>query len=1004
MKFAKELEQDLVPEWRVKYLNYKAGKKHVKAVSRAINRVNTTPRAGGRRHDPLPPHDTPSFFRSPFSHQPGSGPTGAQGSEDVDLLASGPAPMARAAHSMPANAPGSGENQSLNSPKGNETNYGSFIRTPPPNPSLSQVESRRTFELPAPAILLPSAMEDDKVGSSRGSSETTHGPHPALRRSMSDSPDAVGRSQTATFPRPGSRAHASPTSTKLRRLFSHGQQPQRTGTANSSYPMQAIDTVRQREKEFFDFLDSELDKVETFYRQKEVQAGHRLNALREQLHEMRNRRTQEVAEIRRRKEQKIDRAEDSTGDSSGFDGHLKWIDPIKSKLFKPGANSKALAKMPQTPVVGVKSGDATRDYIRRPSEHEVSYRSAKRKLKLALQEFYRGLELLKSYALLNRTAFRKLNKKYDKAVNARPPYRYMNEKVNKSWFVNSEVVDGHIRAVEDLYARYFEKSNHKIAAEKLRRVNRRPTDESSIAFWNGLAIGIGAVFTIQGLTYGAELLFDPDPTIRLQTGYLLQIYGGYFLILALFSFFCLDCYFWTASKINYPFIFEFDPRNHLDWRQLASFPSFFLLLFGVFFWLNFTRYGHDELWLYYPVILIFISLFIIFLPARILWHRSRQWLAYSHFRLFFAGLYPVEFRDFFLGDIYCSLTYATSNVELFFCLYANYWENPPICNSNNSRLLGFFSTLPAIWRALQCIRRFYDTKNVFPHLVNCGKYVMTILSYVALSLYRIQNSKSNLALFITFSTINSIYTSVWDLFMDFSLLQPDSRHPGLRTILGLKRRWVYYVIMVIDPILRFGWIFYAIFTHDVQHSTITSFLVSFSEVVRRGMWALLRVENEHCGNVAQYKASRDVPLPYDLAREPLMERTSTEERPEAPGRRQSNAVIGRVSNQDQGRPDGQPSTYSPAPAEETGLRRRRRSEVPGAKSIRGIMANAHKQDFEKKRRPTVGADNNTGVASVDDLRSDDEEDDDTGSMVGERLELRRVETYVGDDVESGDDK
>lgn len=29
-------------------------------------------------------------------------------------------------------------------------------------------------------------------------------------------------------------------------------------------------------------------------------------------------------------------------------------------------------------------------------------------------------------------------------------------------------------------------------------------------------------------------------------------------------------------------------------------------------------------------------------------------------RLFFAGLYPVEFRDFFLGDIYCSLTYAMS--------------------------------------------------------------------------------------------------------------------------------------------------------------------------------------------------------------------------------------------------------------------------------------------------------------------------------------------------------
>ncbi|KAJ8123374.1 hypothetical protein ONZ43_g666 [Nemania bipapillata] len=956
MKFAKELEQDLVPEWRIKYLNYKAGKKYVKSVARAINRANATPRAAS--------------FRSPFPHQQASRRVNPYNPEDADLLASSPAPLGRTPRSGPANIGAAGESL-LNGPSGNEANYGSFVRTPPASSRLAQIESRQTFELPAPAINLPSAALDDKASITGDyPSDMTTGTRSALPRSMSADTAMMKSSPAANFPHPNTLPLPSPAPGRLRRLFSHGQQVQRTESVKTGYPLQAIDTVRQREKEFFDFLDSELEKVETFYRQKEVQAELRLNALREQLHEMRNRRTQEIAELRRHKEHRIDGAENPIGQTSGFDGHLKWIDPIKSKLFKPGANSKALARMPQTPVVGASSGDARRDYIRRPQEDSVPYRTAKRKLKLALQEFYRGLELLKSYSLLNRTAFRKLNKKYDKTVNARPSYRYMNEKVNKSWFVNSEVIDGQIRAVEDLYARYFEKNNHKIAAGKLRRVNRRPSDESSIAFWNGLAIGIGAVFTIQGLIYGSQLLFDPDPVIRLQTSYLLQIYGGYFLILLLFSLFCIDCYFWTAHKINYPFIFEFDPRHNLDWRQLASFPSFFLLLFGIFFWLNFTRYGRDELWLYYPVILIFITLFIIFLPARVLWHRSRQWLAYSHFRLFFAGLYPVEFRDFFLGDIYCSLTYATSNVELFFCLYARYWENPPICNSSNSRLLGFFSTLPAIWRALQCVRRYYDTKNVFPHLVNCGKYVMTILSYVTLSLYRIDNTHPILALYITFSVVNSIYTSVWDLFMDFSLLQADARHPFLRDILGLKRRWLYYIIMVIDPILRFNWIFYAIFTHDVQHSTITSFLVSLSEVIRRGMWALLRVENEHCGNVAQYKASRDVPLPYDLP------------------------YVARVSSQDQRRPEGQPSAYSPAPAEETGLRRRRKSEVPGAKSIRGAMANAHRQDFEKKRRPIAEIDHDVAVESADELRSEDDEDDDTGSMAEARLELRHVETLV----------
>lgn len=163
---------------------------------------------------------------------------------------------------------------------------------------------------------------------------------------------------------------------------------------------------------------------------------------------------------------------------------------------------------------------------------------------------------------------------------------------------------------------------------------------------------------------------------------------------------------------------------------------------------------------------------------------------------------------------------------------------------------------------------------------------MSIMAAVSLSMYRINNTHGNLAMFITFSSINAIYTckpsfssshyqwntdpipAIWDLFMDFSLLQPQSRHWLLRDITALKKRWPYYFIMVTDPILRFAWIFYAIFTHDTQHSTIVSFLVALAEVSRRGMWTLFRVENEHCANVAQYKASRDVPLPYRI--EPLV--------------------------------------------------------------------------------------------------------------------------------------
>lgn len=591
------------------------------------------------------------------------------------------------------------EHQSLTEGADSDVHYGSIVPTPPDRPPPPISESGRSgqsgshpFELPAPAIKVPS-------------NTTTNNASPATRPIRNRAATSVSLSRTA-LDRQTSRAEsqrgammAPPTPSeqaqtpraRMRRMFSLNAQALERYRSRTDYDMKALDEVRDKEREFLEFLDSELDKVDRFYRQKEDHAGERLTILRGQLHEMRNRRTSEIAEAKRQKQTGEHGGPDHVGkenrqSNGGSHRHsldpIKVLDPLKAKLFKPGPNSKALSRMVSPLLLG-DGVDERRDYVRRPTDEEVPYRTAKRKLKLALQEYYRGLELLKSYALLNRTAFRKLNKKYDKAVHARPPYRYMNEKVNKAWFVNSDVLESLSSATEDLYARYFERGNHKIAAGKLKSLSKKKKDESGSAFKNGLLIGIGAVFGIQGVTYGAQLLWDEDETVRVQTSYLLQIYGGYFLMWYLFSLFCLACKLWTTNRVNYQFIFEFDARSQLDWRQLSEFPSFFLFLLGLFMWINFTRYGSPDMYLYYPVVLIFVTLAILFMPGPIFYHKSRKWFLYSHvslafiqhswiswgrrghqstnvlqWRLFFAGLYPVEFRDFFLGDMYCSLTYA----------------------------------------------------------------------------------------------------------------------------------------------------------------------------------------------------------------------------------------------------------------------------------------------------------------------------------------------------------
>ena len=439
------------------------------------------------------------------------------------------------------------------------TNYGSIISSPPGQIPISRLPA---LELPDPA---QSIHEEPFPRHNRAWRNSRMNPHttPLAKRPKDAQGSAynVGKTHTPMnttssllpkhrrlFPH---RSRSTPSAavtpmrpTFLTRMFSTaGVESSPTGDV----PLEAFDS---RQADFHNFLDIELNKIESFYRMKEEEAGERLGILRQQLHEMRDRRLEELLNVkkdqeRQRQEQGHHRREPGTSEGTNchiVEGHnkplaskaLKFIQPLESRIglgkHRFGKNTRALERLssppgPQTQgFTGQRKTDSWRDFTRRPAHaDDVPYRSAKRKLRLALQEFYRGLELLKSFALLNRTAFRKINKKYDKAVNARPTGRYMSEKVNKAWFVQSEVLEGLIVAVEDLYARYFERGNHKLAVGKLRSKNARAGGYNGSVFRNGLLIAAGAVFAIEGVVYGTEHLINPDPTVRLNTSYLLQV-------------------------------------------------------------------------------------------------------------------------------------------------------------------------------------------------------------------------------------------------------------------------------------------------------------------------------------------------------------------------------------------------------------------------------------------------------------------------------------------------
>ncbi|KAJ5562932.1 hypothetical protein N7461_001693 [Penicillium sp. DV-2018c] len=988
MKFAKELEQELVPEWRAKYLDYKLGKKKVKAITRALQKAHRSPNFPSQRQNA--PQIRGAIYSSPnIAKHLDAAEQGApltphrRSTERPSTTRSTPGLRTERQPLRTPRTPGSRFSENIGS-------YGSILATPP-NRQRGGSDAA-SLELPDPAL----DPEDDyfqQHGEDMDHSSVVRSPSPVMNRhttghlnpapspAIADpSPDERPRSD----PRGSYTSHMGGSLTKvpsskrasqlLRRVFTAEEDTVTKRHLESS----AGAELDKRQDEFFKFLDSELDKIDSFYVMKEQEATEKLRVLRQQLHIMRDQRIQEVLAAKRAA--KSDHAE-AQQRANGFakinSSRLKGPFGGKNRF---GKNSEALAEM-ATPGMHPQDREFIvnrRDFMRRqePPNQEVSYRSAKHKLKNALQEFYRGVELLKGYAYLNRTAFRKINKKYDKVVNARPPLRYMSEKVNKASFVQSEVIESLMTAVEDLYARYFERGNRKIAVSKLRHTIKKSSDYSPNTFRSGLLLMGGALFSIKGLVDATSILRSDEGAEKIRTSYLLQIYGGYFLIVFHVLLFCLDCMIWTKSKINHAFVFEYDTRHTLEWRQLLEIPSLFFFMMGLFMWLNFSWYNH--MYVYWPVVLIGLSVIIVFLPARILYHRSRKWFAFSNWRLLLAGIYPVEFRDFFLGDMYCSQTYAMGNIELFFCLYASHWGYPPKCNSSHSRLLGFFQTLPSIWRSFQCIRRYLDTKNAFPHLLNLGKYIFGVLFYATLSMYRIDLQTRFQASFITFALLNAVYTSVWDLIMDWSLGNPYAKNPMLREVLAFRRVWVYYAAMILDVVVRFNWIFYAIFIKNIQQSALLSFMVSLSEVCRRGIWSIFRVENEHCTNVLLFRASRDVPLPYVVA----SPSQALDGAPEGVQLQEQHAATPSVGAGDV--EHGAPSVAS------TRARQRRPSVVMGR--VGEIVASAHAQDFERRRLPSFLSNGSVGrdMARHDDDSTDEDDegdmntDDESGSQEGER--------------------
>ncbi|CCC67902.1 hypothetical protein NCAS_0A13440 [Naumovozyma castellii] len=553
----------------------------------------------------------------------------------------------------------------------------------------------------------------------------------------------------------------------------------------------------------------------------------------------------------------------------------------------------------------------------------------------AILEFYLFLQLIKSYRDLNVTGFRKIVKKFDKTFQTNelnkfmafakqnftifkhidPNIKLMTNKMKQissyqpiifDELIPSNEIDDPIlwweSKVKDWYVnqltnspKSMKKNNKKLKKliiqyslnEQMVHRNNRAIIQMTIAAW---ILGISST-SIANTIYLSFMSGYTSYTHKI----LFPIWGGWYMVLLISLLIISNCFIWHKSEINYRFIMfgEIKARSGTQFynNDFATtrislnlyFLSFFILPLSICALLSF----HNENLFPYAIIYPLIATSLFIAPKAIskyilpYWNKLKEirvWILTTFIRLSLSGLYPVEFGDFFLGDIICSLTYSMSDIAMFFCIYFS--DKPSTtCGSSHSITMGILSCLPNYWRMMQCFRRWADSADWFPHLLNAIKYGLGVAYNGTLCAYRLSNHERGTTrnTFIIVAALNALITSVWDLTVDWSLLQPDSNNWLLRNDLYLagKKDWetgqysrarksFYYIAMVWDVLIRFQWIVYAIAPQTIQQNAITSFILATTEIIRRCIWVIIRVENEHVANVHLFRVTGNAPLPYPV--------------------------------------------------------------------------------------------------------------------------------------------
>jgi len=525
----------------------------------------------------------------------------------------------------------------------------------------------------------------------------------------------------------------------------------------------------------------------------------------------------------------------------------------------------------------------------------------------AFQDLFRKLCLLKRFKVENCKAVHKILKKHDKvSVQLPKTSKIYMEGADQTFLFAEQQIDKIINLVEKSY-----KNN---VADDLKAFNKMELLDNGAALVaqakaDALAVGLLTGISVSSLVILLTVAAAVPPSSTQVSTHLpsLFVFRGLSLLYLHLLLLIVDMALWESFRINFSFIMGMEHLKGVRKERLARYISMVVMLTSVSALVYYLVSSPEiselasaaveqplSVWPFWkremvPFVLV-IVLMSHFLNPFFLVHwrinkrrHPRVYILRNIAKMLATPWYHVQFQHFWLADQLVSQSVALQDLAFATCYYTTgqfLQEGSDTCApvSFGGWVATAVAMVPGWIRLLQCARRYRDSQSnanwgqVHPHLTNLAKYALGLIATALAAASRFDPSVK--PAYYVFASLSTFYAFSWDIGMDWGVVSIKDGAPtflprGISMLhdkedgIPAKIKLLYACSVVSNLFLRLTWAWGLV--ADIPDSALKVWLLGALEVCRRGQWNLLRLEYEHMGNVDQYRATRDIPLPGTMS-------------------------------------------------------------------------------------------------------------------------------------------